>query len=306
VRSAFFLLLLASAPAAWSQAVDADRSPAGIIDACGESASEDIVGLTALEQACPGLTDALEKTGYLPLLSADQRDALGADDLVDLGLIRQRYVEHVPGPVVDVDALPAALDSLRELSAERPLTMLDRFERWLRALLDRQQSASESESWLSRWLRDVSISETIAKGIVYGTVALVVLLALGVLVNELRVAGLLRWRRGAQEEAKVAAQPDRAAGIETPSSPDGVPTLLRMLVSTLVRSGRLRRERSLTHRELGVQAAFDDAQQRECFQRLAALAERAVYGTGELPVGEVEPVVAAARALNAQLGGAVS
>ena len=71
--------------------------------------------------------------------------------------------------------------------------------------------------------------------------------------------------------------------------------LLRMLVTTLVQSGRLRTERSLTHRELCARAAFDDAQQRESFQRVAALAERTVYGVGEVSAAEVEPIVAAAR-----------
>jgi hypothetical protein len=80
--------------------------------------------------------------------------------------------------------------------------------------------------------------------------------------------------------------------------------LLRMLVATLIRSGRLRTERSLTHRELCARARFDDARQRESFQRVAALAERTVYGSSAVPAEEVEPIVAAARDLDAQLRGA--
>jgi hypothetical protein len=306
VRPAILLLLLASAPAAWCQAADADRSPAEIIAACSKSASNDVVGLTAVEQACSGLTDALEKAGYLPLLSIEQRETLTFDELDDLGQIGERYAAEARGPSADVASLPTALESLRELNAERPLTWLDRFEKWLRAFLERGQGQSDSDSWLSRWLQDVDISETVAKGIVYGIEALVVIFALGVVVNELRVAGVLRgWRRQTQASKIAAGQHDPAA-IETSSSPDAVPTLLRALVSTLVRGGRLRTERSLTHRELCVQATFDDAQQRECFRSLAALAERAVYGGGELPADEVDPVMAAARELNAQLSGAAS
>jgi hypothetical protein len=80
--------------------------------------------------------------------------------------------------------------------------------------------------------------------------------------------------------------------------------LLRMLVKTLVQSGRLRTERSLTHRELCARANFDDAGQRESFQRVAALAERTVYGSSEVAASEVEPIVTAARKLDAQLRGA--
>jgi hypothetical protein len=81
---------------------------------------------------------------------------------------------------------------------------------------------------------------------------------------------------------------------------------LRMLVTTLVQSGRLRAERSLTHRELSARARFDDAQQRESFQRVAALAERTVYGSVAVPAEEIEPIVAAARELDAQLRGAAA
>jgi hypothetical protein len=79
-----------------------------------------------------------------------------------------------------------------------------------------------------------------------------------------------------------------------------------MLVTTLVQSGRLRTERSLTHRELSARARFDDDHQRESFQRVAALAERTVYGSGDVPAEEVEPIVAAARELDAQLRGAAA
>jgi hypothetical protein len=77
-----------------------------------------------------------------------------------------------------------------------------------------------------------------------------------------------------------------------------------MLVSTLVKSGRLRAERALTHSELGLRATFDDTEQRECFRRVAVLAERVVYGTGEIQPADLDPIVTAGRALNARLSGA--
>ena len=102
----------------------------------------------------------------------------------------------------------------------------------------------------------------------------------------------------------AAAADDAAADFDTLSADRKASMLLRMLVATLVQSGRLRTERSLTHRELCARATFDDAQQRESFQRVAALAERTVYGSSDVPAEEVEPIVAAARDLDAQLRGA--
>jgi hypothetical protein len=92
----------------------------------------------------------------------------------------------------------------------------------------------------------------------------------------------------------------------TPSANRQASMLLRMLVQTLVRSGRLRTERSLTYRELCDRATFDDAGQRESFGRVAALAERTLYGGAEVSAAEIEPVAAAAHALDAQLRGAAT
>jgi hypothetical protein len=92
---------------------------------------------------------------------------------------------------------------------------------------------------------------------------------------------------------------DNAARSERPS------ILLQMLVATLVKTGRLQAERSLTHRELTARARFDDSSQRESFGRVAQLAERVVYGGDESPA-ELDEVVQAGGALHAKLSGAVA
>jgi hypothetical protein len=124
--------------------------------------------------------------------------------------------------------------------------------------------------------------------------------------NELRTAGLLRQRPVVQDDAVNAATSASgdATELDALAAERKASMLLRMLVATLVRSGRLRTERGLTYRELSARANFDDAQQRESFRRVASLAERTVYGGRELTADEVEPVVAIARALDAQLRGA--
>jgi len=104
---------------------------------------------------------------------------------------------------------------------------------------------------------------------------------------------------------QAASEEDAAVDLDSLPLDRKASMLLRMLVTTLVQSGRLRTERSLTHRELSARANFDDAGQRESFQRVAALAERTVYGSHAVSPSEVEPIVAAARALDAQLRGAV-
>ena len=313
MRLSVFLVLLAIAPAAWCQAAgqDEDRSPLDLIESCSDSAGEDTVGLTALEEECPGLTGALEQAGYLALLSTSQRDTLDSYDLSDLLTVDDWYAEDDAAPAgkLDVGTLGPILDSLRAQEPEPPLTWFERFKRWLRSMADRQQQG-DSDNWLSRWFENKELIEKVAIVTLYCALAAIFGLTILVIVNELRAAGVFRQRpvtEGDSVAAGVAALADDAA-----VNFDALPVdrkaslLLRMLVATLVKSGRLRTERSLTHRELSARATFDDAGQRESFRRVAALAERTVYGSHEVTPSEVEPIVAAARALDAQLRGAAA
>jgi hypothetical protein len=307
VRFSVFLVLLAIAPAAWSQAAGQDeRSALEVIDQCGESADEETIGLTALEEECPGVTRALEQSGYLSLLSAASRDELDSYDLSDLLFVDSWYDDPAPADRdVDVAALGPILDSLRAQESERPPGWFERFKRWLRSMLEPQ--GGNQDDWLSRWLQETKIPNLVWTGILYVALAMLLGLTIFIIVNELRAAGLFRRRKTQPDEFAggiVAAAGDAAADFDSLAVDRKASMLLRMLVATLIRSGRLRTERSLTHRELCARARFDDARQRESFQRVAALAERTVYGSSEVPAEELEPIVAAARDLDAQLRGA--
>lgn len=310
MRFIALLILLATAPAAWCQAAgqDEERSALDVIGDCSDSADEETAGLTDLEGACPGLTRALEQSGYLPLLSTSLRDDLDVYDLSDLLTVDDWYAEPDPSARdPDVAALGPILDSLRAQQPERPLTWFERFKRWLRSMVDRQQDR-DSDNWLSRWLDKTHITETVATTILLAALAVILVLTVLVIVNELRAAGAFRKRLAIENEGAAASQAtlvdDATVDVDSLPADRKASMLLRMLVTTLVQSGRLRTERSLTHRELCARAKFDDAGQRESFQRVAALAERTVYGSSEVAASEVEPVVTAARALDAQLRGA--
>lgn len=309
MRFIVLLVLLAAAPAAWCQAAGQheERSPLDVIEQCSDSADEESVGLTALEEECPGLTRALEQSGYLPLLSTSLREELDVFDLSDLQLVDDWYAEQDPAArKLDVGALGPILDSLRAQEPERPLSWFERFKRWLRSMADRQEG--DSDNWLSRWLDRVKVTEAAATIALFAALALILGLTILVIVNELRAAGVFRQRPTTDVDiiagGPAAAADDATVDIDTLPVDRKVSILLRRLVVTLVQSGRLRTERSLTHRELSARATFDDAGQRESFQRVAALAERTVYGGGEVSAMEVEPIIAAARALDVQLRGA--
>ena len=308
MRFSAFLVLLAVAPAAWCQVAGPDegRSPLDVIERCSDSADEESIGLTALEEECPGLTRALERSGYLPLLSTAERDALDPYDLSDLLQIHSRYEQQGSAArELNVGTLGPILDSLRAQEPERPLGWFERFKRWLRSMADRQQR--DPDHWLSRWLDQAQVTDAVATTILFIALALILGMTILVILNELRAAGVFR-QRSAKAAGSIAgsavAPADDAIDLDALPLDRKASMLLRMLVTTLVQSGRLRTERSLTHRELCARATFDNAGQRESFQRVAAFAERTVYGSRDVSTTEVEPIVAAARALDAQLRGA--
>jgi hypothetical protein len=294
-------------PAVWAQtAGPGDGSTADVIASCAES-TVDEPGLEALEEACPGLTEALEASGYLPFISSEKRDELQPDELGELQQVADRYAEPPADAEVGLASLESVLETMRKEEDARPLTWFERFKRWLRTMLSRQQQ--DRDSALARWFREFSIPETVRLVILYSSIILIILLAIAVIINELRVAGF--FRRGAAPPGHRVVGTDGAliidatdADLDAASAEARVPLLLRMLVSTLVKSGRLRAERALTHSELGLRATFDDTEQRECFRRVALLAERIVYGADSVRLEEFEPVVAAGRALNTRLAGA--
>jgi hypothetical protein len=305
VRSFVFVLWLLAAPAVFAQE---DRSARQVLDDCVESVAVDVIGMTALEEECPGLEHALSELGLDPFIADEQWNSIGAYGLMTLQSMEQRYREPPAAPAVKTDSLKSVLDEITEpVRAEQPLTWFERFKRWLRDLLGRQDAGDDS--WLN-WLEGYELSETARSILFYGSVILVVALALAVIINEVRVARRGRRRRDrTQVPGAGTGLSDLAAArsldLDGASRSERPSILLQMLVATLVKTGRLQAERSLTHRELTARAKFDNSDQRESFRRVAQLAERVVYGGDETPA-ELDEIVQAGRALHSTLSGAVA
>jgi hypothetical protein len=286
---------------AFSQAPASDAAAQVIADCANrEHASE--IGLTAMEQACPGVTAALNESGDLALLSQGQLEQLSAEGLRQLQLLREDYspAEHHSDRRVATDSLSEILANLHKQSVrEQPPSWFERLMTWLRGL--RKNSAHDNRSWLENFepsARALQITRWIL-------IATVVLLAFAVVVNELRAAGLLRRLRARSPSARSVEIPVASNGsearIEDAPLSERPSLLLQMIVSDLSRSGRLRSDRSLTHRELGTHANFDTDVQRVIFRRLANLAELLLYGHRSIPATDIDATVREALSLRAQV-----
>jgi hypothetical protein len=303
---AWAALLLA--PLAFAQeSPESTSSPSALISECAETAERNVVGLEALEAECPGLDEALEDAGFSAFLSDAQLEQLTPFGLVDLERLDARYRESIAkaaGTQASVDDLKPILESLQKpTQAEVPLTWFEKFKRWLRNLFEQREQ--ESQSWLERWLKDVKVPQTVTRWLVYGAIGLVIILAIVVIINELRAAGVLRRR--AKQAARDLSVSERGENNMAVTDLDALDererpaALLKLLVATLVKTGRLRAEKSLTHRELSRRAAFDVAEQRDRFEELALLGEMLLYGHSSVPRERIEAVVQGGRALQSEL-----
>lgn len=252
-----------------------------VVARCASQADAKLTGISALDEACPGVRAALDQLRLTALLPPGWRKALTSGELADLAALAQRY-----GGSAAAGAPRAA--TLRSIAAglvppPPPPTWSDR----IRALI--QHWTGPLLRGVERWLRSLGPALRHPRGpraIFYGLIALLLLTVTGVLAFELRGSGLVRALRRAERLPR--RQRSAAAPAETDAAQFGEPDwvklreqpagLLRLLVDTLTRAHRLERDRHLTCRELETQARFDSEGERAGFARVARLAERELYG----------------------------
>lgn len=206
------------------------------------------------------------------------------------------YDQPPPGPALSLDALDPILAELATTEIEA-LSFWDRLWQWL---VERFSPVRDDTDLT--WLNDFRVSDTVARWIFYLTAALIVLLGIGIVVNELRHANAFRRRRklggGRINAPDVVPSTSVEDLLSLPLSEQ--PAMLLRLI--LARLENLRdRQLSLTHREIVRATIGLRPAQSQPLHKIANFAERIRYG-GWLPQpSEIEPVIGAGRALLSEL-----
>jgi hypothetical protein len=291
VARALLALLLLGAGAVHARAPDALAA----LDECAAQLDPSVdVGYERVAARCPGLTDTLERSpwaSWLPPGWKAPHNLLNAEGLRALHAALVRESAAVPGaPTLHAERVPAVLERIRapDRAAEG---WWERVKRWLRALFAPQPRGDNG--WLRRLFGDVSIDRAALRLIAALSIALLVLLSAAVVVNELRVAGVLRRRtaRATLEHrgrvAGAAAALRDVEGLEPRAQPA---LLLELIAARLVAQERLPPARAFTVREVLRRAQLRDAGERARLGELAAVSERLRYDTAEVAA----PVLAAA------------
>ena len=246
---------------------------------------------------CPDLASSLAQSEWAPWLPRDwNRDRadnlLSVDGLSELRTLLTRAAANgAARGAPRVARLTPLLARLTETDAPRG-GWWARFKQWLREILTPQPEHAD-DRWLRRLFGQLGLSQAVLRGIAWASLALVVALALAVVANELRVAGLLRrWQRAAGGARGAPAAPTQLTlyDLEQAEASRQPQLLLALITARLGEQERLPPARALTLQELTRAARLPRPADRARLQELAAACEQVRYSEQQLAA----PILAAA------------
>jgi hypothetical protein len=297
VSRAILALLFAFAALPLAQA----REPAlASIDAClARLEPRSDSGYARIAARCPDLPVALAQSPVAAWLPPDWNHA--DNELSAAGLVELRQLLTQPPsarrPALRVRTLAAVLASVVQ-AEDAPRSVWQRFKEWLRGLLAAHDSSAPQESWLSRFLQ-LDLSERAATLITWSLLIFTVVLALGIVGNELRLAGILRGRvRTERSRARAGGAATGSLAQIAGAPPAEQPRLLLELIARrLAEQDRLPSARALTARELTRRARLPHEAARRDLAQLADVCERIRFSGSAVAPG----AVAAARTTGERL-----
>jgi hypothetical protein len=305
--------LVISAPA-WA-AVPASEAARVAISSCTRKLNPDIdVGYQRIAARCPDLARRLQESGWSPWLPRDWKRAgndLTAGGLRQLGdlLALQERDEAGSGAHISrprTDHLPAVLAGLEGGGAAERNGWWARTKAWLREAFERNEE--EDDDWFARVVGKNGLPQAVVELASYAALALVVVLAGMVVVNELRVGGALgRLRRrfnglrpgGRQVDAeRVGDDGGLNWGEVQGAAPAQRPgLLLELITSRLTAEGRLPQSRGLTIRELTRAARLTGEGDWERLAELARVSELMRFSNDQASSEAVAAAVEGGRVL---------
>lgn len=266
-------------------------APQGVmpnVDACVARLDPQLdIGYDRIAARCPDLMKQLETGAWAPWLPRGWKESgndLSAGSLKELRELIARESgtrETNPAAAPDVRNLKPLLTAL---AGSRNETGWSRFKSWLRSVLEHREQPTD-ESWFSRMVSHVGLSQSVIRLITYAALGAVVVLAGIIVINELRTAGLFGKRTGTTRKRQTRS-PGGGGGvswrdIEQAALRDRPRLLLELIVRRLSERGALPPSGALTVRELTRAVQLPEAEDRLRLTELALAAERVRYSATE-------------------------
>lgn len=238
-----------------------------------------------LRELCPELAENRMLLTALPL-QAPLAEELTPAQLLDL---RAAWADtRVESGAVE-PLRPAALGPILEAmdTTDSEPGLWAQFRAWL---LEHLRTDEEAPSWLVEWLENLDFDTATAGFVLKLLLAAIVLLAIGLVLNELmkadlRLSGVGGRRRPMQPQTRTGPEAADWNSIIGLPAKDQAAALLQYLVSSLDRAGVIAMQRAWTNREYAAAVRRRLPGVSTAFARVVAAAERTVYG-GHEPVGD--------------------
>ena len=271
----------------------ASTTPVPDVEACIHRLDPQLdIGYDRIAQRCPDLVRQMESGAWAPWLPRGWKETgndLSAGSLREFRELVTRESTATARAPPDVRRLRTILTSIAGTGDESGWS---RFKSWLRSVLERREQPVE-EGWFSRMVSHVGVSQSVIQLIAYAALGVVVVLALVIVANEVRNAGVFpRWPYPARKRLGIATvdASNRAWGnIERAPAEDRPRLLLELIVRRLSEKGLLPPAGALTVRELAREVRLPEADDRSRFASLALMAERVRFASRDSwPVGADE------------------
>ncbi len=291
------LLLVLLTPTATLAATNATEALQAI-DACVQRLNPDSdTGYDRISVRCPNLARQLKESGlsvWLPRGWQRPGNDLSARGLRDLRGLLERELTPSPRPVrvPGIERVPAVLASLGREDPERS-GWWARTRKWLRRVFAAPAPDSE-EGWLNRMIGQDGLSQAVIELVSYVALLMVVLVAIAIVANELRVAGGLRRRLAILRDAPMDPRKEQLSweDVQKADRPQRPGLLLEVLAARLTKAPR-----GLTARELERVARLASEEDRRLLVRLVETAERLKFSNTEVPEEALEQALAGGRLL---------
>jgi len=266
-------------------------------------------GPALLGDVCPELAAALDEGAWGEALVDVRAEGLSTNAFEELARLVARY-EQPPSvrESLSADSLAAALAALELREPDLQLSLWDRIQNWYDEHFG--SGGSETGRWIQDWLSNLSVPELFVRYLVLALGVALVVATVVIVVNELRIAGVLAGgalrkysplaARAAEHEPRVHDFDDI---VRAPLARRPALLLLLVLDRLKLRAATALRD-SLTHRELAAAAGGLSAEQSDALRTVADAAERVTFGDWRPEPRDVDEVVARGRALVASLAAA--
>ncbi len=276
------------------------------LDACAARLDHDLdVGYERIAARCPDLPAQLTHSAWAAWLPSDwdqPRNQLSAQGLTELHtLLSRSLAPRIPVRAPRAQTAAAVIARISPVD-ESGSSWWGRFKAWLRKIT----AAGEAHPALGSWLGRLNFSQGAMTVIAWLALALVMAMALAILVNELRIAGVLRGPPVAPRGRAVREGAGQAGGgldeLERRDLREQPALLLQLIAERLTEQGRLPPARALTARELLRDARLADDSEEAALAELALASEQLRFSTHDFPTTSLASAIAAGRRMLVRLG----